>query len=195
MQIIFTAVQFITSSNLNFQNATLQIRKNIKHFPLSFYKSSKIYTINHNHDDGKKILNCKYINEIWNKYEVEVRNFFEIESVMILETDFSLIPLFYRKDVVNVGIWFKDCKNIYSKCIDLETKINFISSINNSSIRNERFNLISGILNYKDKELLNVNQFIRDKVKLYLDNESTLELQNVFNNIKNYISKIDILFL
>lgn len=191
MQIIFNCLQIITSSNINFinNNPFIKIRKNIIHIPIAIYKSFKNYSINHENIP----ITYENILQLWIQNENEIKQFFNIKE-MNLNKDFKIIPLYYKENLLYISIWFMDCKIIINKIINLESRINLISSINQSSLYNEKyFNLINGILNFRDKETQHTNQF--DKKKFYLDSEINIELKNIFKNIKNYFPKLEIIFI
>ena len=208
---------------LNWEKKTLTVNSNIDflylnltYYPEQNYKYNIDSTIDSNINSTiestiksklfikkYKILNelsliskCNTFIEYWKDTIKEYNKAFNIEfDKLILNTDYSLAPLYITENTIYIGIILLNTKIINTNYnnINSNTNIqsyNFLSEIKPYQCKNKlnlnKYNFINGILNKTGK----IN---KDNKEFILDKDKKIPLNYIFQNSLNYIPNLEII--
>jgi len=207
------------SKNLNWKEKTILINHNIEYImtTIEYYKienniENKIENniennIDNNIDQELQIPFTYYdIHKYWlkniNIYSKLYSELFNIDfNNLKLDIDYTIAPIYISKNkledskiknniIVIIGIFLLDTAKINCVC----DKYSFISTIkslpSSRKCDKNKYNIISGILNYQYEKGNVQNNF---KEKCLLINNLKIPLYNILNNACNYLPKLDII--
>ena len=222
---------------LNWEKKTLTVNSNIDflylnltYYPEQNYKYNIDSTIDSNINSTiestiksklfikkYKILNelsliskCNTFIEYWKDTIKEYNKAFNIEfDKLILNTDYSLAPLYITENTIYIGIILLNTKIINTNYnnINSNTNIqsyNFLSEIKPYQCKNKlnlnKYNFINGILNKKsnkNKHKINNNNNNNDNndndKQFVLDTQKKIPLHTILQNSINYIPNLEII--
>ena len=183
-----------TNDTIDWKNKKITIRHNIKylyitinHYFEHIYISKKLSKIQEIFYKWSKFI------DYWNTNILEFNKAFNIEfNNLILNTDYSLIPLYVTNENIIISIIILN-KNIIKSLKNLKLKERSYSFLSNIEPYNIKYNLIYGILNkdnrdnfFKNKEFI-IETKINNKIKKHI-----LPLKYILQNGMNYIPKLEI---
>jgi hypothetical protein len=197
----------LIASNIDWKSHVITINHNIKYIHTNIKSYNLIQILNsedrdedRNEDENgnQHILNSlKNIKSIWNKNILNYSKYFDIEfKNLILDIDYSLVPIYITNNDLIIGIFLYNQKNINK----LKNNINLtpiifgcLSIIDNNidnnvnNINNDNYNIISGILKFK---LVNNIKFNDTYISLYKYN---ISLKHILVNARHYLPKFKII--
>ena len=224
--IVFKLLSFnfmCDDKTLNWEKKTLTVNSNIDflYLKLTYYPEQTYkYNIDSNIESTidstiksklfikkYKILNelsliskCNTFIEYWKDTIKEYNKAFNIEfDKLILNTDYSLAPLYITENTIYIGIILLNTKIITTNYnnINSNTNIqsyNFLSEIKPYQCKNKlnlnKYNFINGILNKKTNKINNNND--NDK-QFVLDTQKKIPLHIILQNSINYIPNLEII--
>jgi hypothetical protein len=224
--IVFKLLSFnfmCDNKTLNWETKTLTVNSNIDflylnltYYPEQNYKSNINSNIDSTIDSTiksklfikkYKILNelsliskCNTFIEYWKDTIKEYNKAFNIEfDKLILNTDYSLAPLYITENTIYIGIILLNTKIINTNNINLQS-YNFLSEIKPYQCKNKlnlnKYNFINGILNKKsnkNKHKINNNNNNDNDKQFVLDTQKKIPLHTILQNSINYIPNLEII--
>jgi hypothetical protein len=221
--IVFKLLSFnfmCDNKTLNWETKTLTVNSNIDflylnltYYPEQNYKSNINSNIDSTIDSTiksklfikkYKILNelsliskCNTFIEYWKDTIKEYNKAFNIEfDKLILNTDYSLAPLYITENTIYIGIILLNTKIITTNNINLQS-YNFLSEIKPYQCKNKlnlnKYNFINGILNKKsNKNKHKINNNNDNDKQFVLDTQKKIPLHIILQNSINYIPNLEI---
>ena len=220
--IVFKLLSFnfmCDNKTLNWETKTLTVNSNIDllylnltYYPEQNYKSninsnidstiestikSKLFLKKYKISNELSLISkCNTFIEYWKDTIKEYNKAFNIEfDKLILNTDYSLAPLYITENTIYIGIILLNTKIITTNYnnINSNTNIqsyNFLSEIKPYQCKNKlnlnKYNFINGILNKTGK----IN---KDNKEFILDKDKKIPLNYIFQNSLNYIPNLEII--
>ena len=201
----------LIASNIDWKSHVITINHNIKYIHTNIKSYNLIQILNSEdrdedrNEDGngnQHILNkLKNIKSIWNNNILNYSKFFNIDfNNLILDIDYSLVPIYITNNDLIIGVFLYNQKNINKlkqninltpiifgclSIIDNNIYNNVDNNVNN--INNDNYNIISGILKFKLVNNINFND-----TYMSLD-KYNISLKHIFINAKNYLPKFKII--
>lgn len=227
--IVFKLLSFnfmCDNKTLNWETKTLTVNSNIDllylnltYYPEQNYKSNINSNIDSTIDSTIKsklfikkykisnelslISKCNTFIEYWKDTIKEYNKAFNIEfDKLILNTDYSLAPLYITENTIYIGIILLNTKIITTNYnnINSNTNIqsyNFLSEIKSYQCKNKlnlnKYNFINGILNKKsNKNKHKINNNNGNDKQFVLDTQKKIPLHIILQNSINYIPNLEI---
>ena len=229
--IVFKLLSFnfmCDDKTLNWEKKTLTVNSNIDflylnltYYPEQNYKSninsnidstiestikSKLFLKKYKISNELSLISkCNTFIEYWKDTIKEYNKAFNIEfDKLILNTDYSLAPLYITENTIYIGIILLNTKIISTNYNNINTNTNiqsynFLSEIKPYQCKNKlnlnKYNFINGILNKesnKNKHKINNNNNDNDK-QFVLDTQKKIPLHIILQNSINYIPNLEII--
>ena len=229
--IVFKLLSFnfmCDDKTLNWETKTLTVNSNIDflylnltYYPEQNYKSninsnidstiestikSKLFLKKYKISNELSLISkCNTFIEYWKDTIKEYNKAFNIEfDKLILNTDYSLAPLYITENTIYIGIILLNTKIISTNYNNINTNTNiqsynFLSEIKPYQCKNKlnlnKYNFINGILNKesnKNKHKINDNNNDNDK-QFVLDTQKKIPLHTILQNSINYIPNLEII--